>query len=246
VGDLDLPQSRVSEGPLAELKDIMNADYRTAPALPAPETVRFLVHILSTSVNLRSPDWKKWRCHQDFRVRMPDFDGYEISVHAAPYTRGTGRSLWGFSSDMRRKPGGYFLMFLNTAHEPGAIAATVAHELGHYIHQSTFSDTGLSVSDLSGTFAAHLSDEAELFYDSLVALSAYNSATMQKVRPQRNTSPDAKTWSAEITQACDLIYRDFRIDFSRRRVSLGWRVRYLAATLHSFKLRRVLLETAGV
>jgi len=66
VGDLDLPQSRVSEGPLAELKDIMNADYRTAPALPAPETVRFLVHILSTSVNLRSPDWKKWRCHQDF------------------------------------------------------------------------------------------------------------------------------------------------------------------------------------
>jgi hypothetical protein len=243
---LDLPEGRIWKRELDELNDVLTADYRIARALPAPETAKHLARILNTTVDPGRFAWNKWRSARNFRVSMHDFDSREISVHAAPYRRGAGLRLWGFSCDMRAGAGGSFIIFLNTAHLAGAVTSTMAHELGHYIHLSIASESRAAVAALASDFASHLTDESELFADSLVALSAYGFQTISKVWPQRDTSQGAAKWIHQISQARKLINPEYRIDFANRLVSPRWRVRYLAATIHFFKLRRALLETAGI
>lgn len=243
---LDLPEGRIGKRELDELKDVLAADYRIAPALPDLETAKHLAGILNTTVDPRRSAWNKWRSARNFRVRMHDFDSQEISVHAAPYRRGAGLRLWGFSCDMRAGSGGSFVIFLNTAHPAGAVTSTMAHELGHYVRLSIASESRAAVAAMASNFASHLHDESELFSDSLVALSAYGFQTISKVWPRRDTSQGAAKWIEQIVQARKLINPEYRIDFANRRVSPRWRVRYLAATIHFFKLRRALLKTAGI
>jgi hypothetical protein len=81
---LDLPEGHIGKRELAELNDVLTADYRTISALPAPERARHLSGILNTTIDPRHPVWKKWRRAQNFRVRLHDFDSQEISVHASP------------------------------------------------------------------------------------------------------------------------------------------------------------------
>ena len=239
---LDFPEGRIAEPELEELVGVLATDYRTVPALPNPEMTRQLAGFAKTSVDPRRGAWRKWRSAENFRVRLPDFDSDEIAVHAAPYTRGAGLLLWGFSCDTRLGDSGSFVIFLNTAHQPGAVTATVAHELGHYIHKSITHDECAALSPLAANFASHLDDERELFSDSLVALSAYSAEAVMKSRSSRS---GAIGWTEEILNARDYIHPQYRIDFAGK-VSPVWRIRYLAAVIHFFKLRKALLETAGI
>jgi len=197
--------------------------------LPSREMARELVRVARGGIDPRRKAWKRWRSAQDYLVRLRGFDPDRIAVHAAPYTRGAGLLLWGFSCDARRGDDGAFVIFLNTAHQPGAIAATVAHELGHYIHRSILGRTEATSAPLAADFASHLDDPAELFSDSLAALSAF---------------PQVR--SGELAEAIEFIDRDYRIDFAGPGLGDEWRIRYLASTVHMFKLRGALLETAGV
>lgn len=240
---LDFPEGRIAEPELAELAGVLATDYRTVPALPSPEMTRRLAGFAKTSIDPRRDAWRKWRNSENFRVRLPDFDSDEIAVHAAPYTRGAGLLLWGFSCDTRSGDRGAFVIFLNTAHQPGAVTATVAHELGHYIHKSITGDECAPLSPLAANFASHLDDEGELFSDSLVALSAYSTEAVAKARYSRSGTIG---WIEEILNARDYIRPEYRIDFSGKLVSPVWRIRYLAAVIHFFKLRKALLETAGI
>jgi hypothetical protein len=243
---LDLSEGLVGKRELSELNDVLTTDYLTARALPAPETARYLDGIVNTTLDLRHPLWKKWQHAGNVRVRLPDFHSQDIVVRTAPYTRGAGLLLWGFSCDMRIGNRGSFVIFLNTAHQPGAITTTAAHELGHYIHRRIESTGSHAMAALSANFVTHLSDKAELFSDSVVALSAYGADKIRQIRGWHNGSPGAADWRGEIARAGDLISPDYRMDFGRKTMSPEWRVRYLAATIHFFKLRRALLETAGI
>jgi hypothetical protein len=240
---LDMPEGRIAAPELAELSSVLTVNYREAAGLPAPEMTRELADIANTGVDPRRRAWSRWRDAEDYRVTLKGFDRAEIAVHAAPYTRGAGLLLWGFSCDARVGDRGNFVIFLNTAHRPGAITATVAHELGHYVHKRITSENCAAVTPLASSFATHLEDKCELFSDSLVALSAYGIESAQMTPPSRGNQPG---WIEEIIHARDSIRPEYRIDFANHELSPVWRIRYLAATIHFFKLRKALLETAGV
>jgi len=243
---LNLPEGAIRNRELEELNGVLIADYRIVPALPAPKTARYLAGLLHTTADPRNSVWKSWHNSTDFRVRLHDFDSTEIAVHAAPYTRGAGLLLWGFSCNMRVGDTDSFIIFLNTAHRAGAVNATMAHELGHYIYSLAASDRCQAVSNLSANFASHLEDDAELFSDSLVALSAYGIESIIKVRPRLDALPSAENWTDEIKQAQESIHPEYRMDFAGRVMNARWRLRYLTATIHFFKLRKALFETAGI
>ena len=233
------------EEAFAELTTVLSADYRQVAGLPSPEMTRDLAALVKTGMDPRRHEWRKWQRSANYRVTPRVFDSSEVAVYAAPYTRGAGLSLWGFSCDTRSGDKGVFVIFLNTAHQPGAISATVAHELGHYIHSSLVprhKQERKEFSPMAPNFAAHLDDSRELFSDSLVALSAYGSEAVRKPRACAGKESLAET----IAHAQRMIRPEYRIDFGARQLPEVWRLRYLAATIHFFKLRRALLETARV
>jgi hypothetical protein len=240
---LEMRDGRIAAPELAELNSVLATDYRNAVGLPAPEMTRHLADIATTGVDPRRRAWRKWRDAENYRVKLGGFDSSEIAVHAAPYRRGAGLLLWGFSCDARVGDRGSFVIFLNTAHRPGAITATVAHELGHYVHKTITSETCAAMAPLASNFAAHLEDRCELFSDSLVALSAYGIESAGAAPSSRGKRP---AWIDEVIHARDCIRPEYRIDFANKELSPVWRIRYLAATIHFFKLRKALLETAGV
>jgi hypothetical protein len=244
-GLTDLGVTRTSGPEFAELASVLSADYRRVPGLPSPQMTRHLAALVKTEIDPCRHEWRKWRQSANYRVTPRVFDSSEVAVYAAPYTRGAGLSLWGFSCDTRSGDQGVFVIFLNTAHQPGAVTATVAHELGHYIHSSLVGHDGGERGEtrpMAPNFAAHLHDPRELYSDSLVALSAYGSEAAK--RPSDAGRPGSL--EDEIAHANRVIRPEYRIDFSSRRLPKVWRIRYLAATIHFFRLRRALLETAGV
>jgi hypothetical protein len=238
---LDVTARNAETPELSELAQVLSADYRTAPGLPSAELTRALVRIAKGGVDPRRKAWKKWRKVEDYRVRLSRFDSAEIAVHASPYTRGAGLMLWGFSCDARRGDDGAFVIFLNTAHQPGAVAATVAHELGHYIHRAIMGGDCATTAPLATDFAGHLHDPTELFADGLVALSAFGIETPRILN--RNGSRAA---TDEIADALAAIDSEYRIDCAAPALTPAWRARYLTATVHFYKLRRALRETAGI
>jgi hypothetical protein len=239
---LGLFDSRIEEPELVELSEVLRADYREAPGLPAPAMTRRLAALATSGLDPRRQAWRKWRTSETFRVRPRQLDGKAIAVHAEPYTRGAGLLLWGFSCDAHIGGSGAFIIFLNTAHQPGAVAATVAHELGHYIYRSIAPDACDTMAPLAANFASHLDDDAELFSDSLAALSAYNPGALARIRASRAR----RSGVGEIVAALNAIDPEYRIDFAHPTVSPAWRVKYLAAIIHFYKLRRALQETAGI
>ena len=224
---------------MAELREVLGADYREAAGLPAPQTARQLVEFARRGIDPRRPAWRRWRTTEDYRVRLHQF-GSDIAVHAEPYRRGAGLRLWGFSCDARTDDRGAFVIFLNTAHQPGAVAATVAHELGHYVYRSIAGEKSDTMAPLKANFVSHLNDHAELFADSLAALSAYSLEAAKMTGPTRSLGLE------ELARAVDVIDPEYRINFVDRAVSPIWRIKYLAAMIHFYKLRKALFETAAI
>ncbi len=237
----NLTDAAAASPEIAELAEVLRGDYREAPGLPSPEMVRELARIARKGVDPRRKAWRKWRTAEDYRVRMRGFDPGEIAVHAAPYTRGAGLLLWGFSCDARIGEDGAFVIFLNTAHQPGAVAATVAHELGHYIHRSMGGGDCDTMAPLAANFASHLEDRAELFADALAALSAFG-IEGPEIAPRASGSGSV----GEIVDAVNAIDPEYRIDFAHPTVTPAWGIRYLTASIHFCKLRQALRATAGV
>ena len=240
LGRLGLSEDLVCSEEMAELRDVVSADYREAAGLPTPRMAHQLDDISRHGIDPRRPAWRKWRTTEDYRVRLRQF-GSDIAVHAEPYRRGAGLLLWGFSCDARIEDRGAFVIFLNTAHQPGAVAATVAHELGHYIYRSIAGEISDAMAPLEANCASHLRDRAELFADSLAALSAYSPDALKMVK-----QTGSRDQLEELARAVDFIDREYRINFADRAVSPIWRVRYLAATIHFYKLRKALFETAAI
>ena len=109
------------------------------------------------------------------------FGPRELELRSEPYRTGAGLSLRGFycRADVGEKS--KFVIFVNTAHHPGAVGATLGHELGHYIYGSLVGEKAAHTAFMEGAFANHLIEEDELFADSLVALAAYSPELIERI-----------------------------------------------------------------
>lgn len=105
-----------------------------------------------------------------------------IHLQAAPYRGPEGMALRGFYVDKNRKVLKHPLIYLNTAHHPGAVSTTFMHEMGHHL---TAKVTGRAADGVHYFFHAghrnHLNQPAELAADALVSLAAYPEALARKI-----------------------------------------------------------------
>ncbi len=105
-----------------------------------------------------------------------------IHLQAAPYRGPEGMALRGFYVDKTRKVLKHPLIYLNTAHHPGAVQATFMHEIGHHV---TTRVTGSAGDGAHYFFHAgyrnHLGEPAELAADVVASLAAYPEPLARKM-----------------------------------------------------------------
>jgi len=236
---------------LSDLKKILSADYSDVPALPSKPLTKELARLIEKDIKQHIPTYGSLA-----DLGNPELLGYlgklfgprELELRAEPYRTGAGLSLRGFycRTDLGEKA--KFVIFVNTAHHPGAVATTLGHELGHYIYGSLVGEKAAHTAFMEGAFANHLAEEDELFADSLVALAAYSPELIKKIgggmsQLKPGSSDDLFN---RIKFAYDLIGPRYDLDLSKGKMAAAWRVRYLTSMAHFFKLRCALYKSAGV
>src|SRR6266853_437849 len=159
---------------LADLKAVLLSEYAGAVAKVRWDLFRELSKIVEDDLRPRFPLLSaEWNQTELLEHVSKTYGPRRIDICASPYRRGAGLALRGFyyrtdTCDLPR-----YLIYLNTAHVPVAIAATFGHELGHYVYGSIVGEGRELRAFVEGSFAHHLRSEDELFADSLVALAAY-------------------------------------------------------------------------
>ena len=238
--------NRVDER-IGELRTVVSEDYREASGLPSDMFARELAGIVEKEIKPRSQAWRSLTSSKRFS-RVLEFFGAElINVQGAPYTRGAGLEMWGFSFSLGRGKAAKSGIFLNTAHVAGAIATTLAHEIGHLVRGYILNQKEPGIAFLDGTFAHHLDHESELFADCLVSLMAYDRSVVRNIGVRYEAcllKPNSVADAARYGYA--EICPEFRIDIFSPGLSAEWRLRYLTSLVHYLKLRCALFHTAGI
>ena len=236
---------------ISDLKKILSTDYTEVPALPSRHLLRQLTDIVEKDIKKHISTYGGLS-----DLDNPELLGYleklfgprKLELRAEPYRTGAGLSLRGFycRADVGEKH--KFVIFVNTAHHPGAVGATLGHELGHYIYGSLVGEKAAHTAFMEGAFAKHLCEEDELFADSLVALAAYSPELIKKIGNVSHLKPGSSDdLFNRIKSAYDMIAQVYDLDLSKSsKTPAAWRVRYLTSMAHFFKLRCALYKSAGV
>ncbi len=236
-------------GHLADLKKVLSTDYTEGAKLPSKDLLKELSHVVEKEIKSTSygPLWQQWDS-PDLLPRLSKIFGpREIEVRAEPYTEGAGLALRGFFCRASVGEKNKFVIFLNTAHHPGAVVATFGHELGHYIYGSLVGEKAPMAAFLEGTFSNHLEQEDELFADSLVAFSAYDRDLIKRIGPLYRVTPgSSEELFTRIRKAYGTIGPRFNLDLTKSKMGNVWRVRYLTSMTHFFKLRCALYASSGL
>jgi hypothetical protein len=250
LGEIKMPFGTIGKrvlGHLADLKQILSADYLNGSALPERQLLRELGRVVDNDIKSHDGRWKS--------LDSPDLLGHlfrklgprEIELRAEPYLTGAGKALRGFFCRTTIGDRSKFVIFVNTAHHPGAVAATLGHELGHYIYGSLVGESKPMTAFMEGTFSGHLKEEDELFADSTVALAAYSKELMQEIGMLNGVRPGSSDeLFVRIRKAYSLIGPRFNLDLTHSKMTAAWRVRYLTSMTHFFKLRCALYQSAGI
>jgi hypothetical protein len=237
---------------LADLKRILSTDYMEVPALPQKPLLKELARVVANDIKQHIPTYGSLS-----DLGSPQLLGHlgklfgprELELRAEPYRTGAGLSLRGFYCRANLGDKSKFVIFVNTAHHPGAVGATLGHEVGHFIYGSLVGEKAAHTAFMEGAFANHLAEEDELFADSLVALAAYSPELIKKIGGGGIT--DMKPGSSDdlfhrIKGAYDMIGTEYNLDLAKGKMAAAWRVRYLTSMAHFFKLRCALYKSAGV
>ncbi len=231
-------------GHLTDLKKILAADYLEDVALPPRQLLRELSQVVNAEITTYDGEWKRLDSPEVLSRLFRRFGPREIELRAEPYTEGAGLALRGFFCRTSIGSHAKFVIFVNTAHHPGAAAATLGHELGHYIYGSLRGERAPMVAFMEGTFSKHLKEEDEIFADSLVALAAYSKETFKGIGGTDSNTASPRELFLRIRSAYRLIGPRYSLDMSR--LTAAWRVRYLASMTHFYKLRWALHRSAGL
>ena len=235
---------------LADLKRILSTDYVDVPALPQKPLLKELAQVVEKDIKQHIHTYGSLS-----DLGSPQLLGHlgklfgprELELRAEPYRTGAGLSLRGFycRADLGEKS--KFVIFVNTAHHPGAVGATLGHELGHFIYGSLVGEKAAHTAFMEGAFANHLAEEDELFADSLVALAAYSPELIKKIGGITHLkSGSSDDLFNSLKYAYDMIGPRHGLDLSKSKMAAAWRVRYLTSMAHFFKLRCALYKSAGV
>ncbi len=188
--------------------------------------------------------------HGQLTMATPDQFGeiaseQEISLQAAPFPGDEGMALRGFYVDKLtcelKRP----LIYINTAHHPGAVAATFCHEMGHHVMARAMQLRGDGVHFFFGAeYHHHLNDPLELAADAVVSLAAYPAPLARKIfKSPWNWGLVARADRLP-EQAVALIHKHVKklvgIDFGGS-LPPGQRIHYLTGMIHYAKLRWALL-----
>jgi len=251
LGELNLPPRLIPgefEHPLADLQAVLDADYREAPGFPPTRLAHEMLRIVENWIKPYGNIWKCWQDRQNLHHLRRVFNWGDVVVNAQPYMQGTGLSLWGFSCEAKVQGRRKFVIFLNTAHEPGAVAATIGHELGHYVYNSIQGGGSAEPAAMGSVFTEHLSHEQELFSDAVVAMSAYSYPTIRQIvgpGEAGSCGADSKFFD-RMRDAFATIDPQYHIDLGRNGLTPAWRIRYMTLMIHFFKLRCALIDAAGI
>ena len=159
----------------------------------------------------------------------------ELEIRAEPYRTGAGLSLRGFYcraeiGDERR-----LLIFLNTAHCPGSVAATFAHELGH--HVCGLLDRGRPIAASEGSFRSHLAEPDEVLADTLVSFSMYSRHLIRKIRLTPRPEVERIDFVRQLRRAYGSMPSSYRVDLLDTKLNKFRRLYYLAELVHFLRLR---------
>src|ERR1700691_1750219 len=235
---------------LADLKRILSTEYMDVPALPQKPLLKELAGVVEKDIKQHIPSYGSLA-----DLGSPQLLGHlgklfgprELELRAEPYRTGAGLSLRGFycRADLGEKS--KFVIFVNTAHHPGAVGATLGHELGHFIYGSLVGEKAAHTAFMEGAFGNHLMEEDELFADSLVALAAYTPELIKKIGGVTHLKAgSADVLFNSLKDAYDLIGPRHGLDLAKSKMAAAWRVRYLTSMAHFFKLSCALYKSAGV
>ena len=250
LGEIKVPFNTIGKRALtnlADLKRVLGANYLEESDLPEPRLLKELAKIVKSDIKSYDGNWKTIDSPEVLGSLFKKFGPREIEIRAEPYRQGAGLALRGFFCRTSVGERNKFVIFVNTAHHPGAVAATLGHELGHYIYGSLAGEQRPMTAFMEGTFASHLHETDELFADSLVALSAYSKDMIKDVGAiYRPTPGESDELFGRIRKAYGMLQPRFKIDLAGGKLQAAMRVRYLASMTHFFKLRCALHRAADI
>ncbi|MHB8383336.1 MAG: hypothetical protein ACYDC3_13485 [Candidatus Binataceae bacterium] len=172
-------------------------------------------------------------------------ESLQVHFQASPYEGSEGMALRGFYLGPHRELLKRPIIYVNTAHQTGAVSSTFCHELGHHLTSKLFDTHPEGVHFFfDADYAGHLEDPVELAADVLVSLAGYpESIARHLFAAPWNWGLVARTGrlSAEVFGKVRIhAEAHLGIDFSRE-----WpapqRLNYLAGMIHYAKLRWALL-----
>jgi hypothetical protein len=228
---------------LAGLIQIAAQDYRNLPSLPSRSTIRSAQRLIGKQTIPHPGLFGPLLYRSTFQCSSDDFCNDRLVVVGYPYDSGAGRRMWGFSADLRDTSRGEFIIYLNTAHVPGAIEATLIHEVGHYLFRLMDGSSSKQHNPMLSTFASHMNEPSELFCDSLVSLLAFSECRKERYAGL-NGAPINLVFQ-RIRELHQTIAPKCFIDLSDTAISSSWRLIYLSSLIHLCKLRSALLDVAG-
>ena len=235
---------------LTDLKRILSTDYMEVPALPEKRLLKELSRVVENDIKKHTPTYEGLAdlASPQLIAHLENLFGpRQLELRAEPYRTGAGLSLRGFYCRADVGDKSKFVIFVNTAHHPGAVAATLGHELGHYIYGSLVGEKAQHTAFMEGAFANHLNEEDELFADSLVALSAYGTDSLDRLdgiaQLRLGSSDDLFN---RIKSAYKMLGPRFNLDLAKGKMAAALRVRYLTSMAHFLKLRCALHKSAGI
>ncbi|HUN98954.1 MAG TPA: hypothetical protein VMU69_22335 [Bradyrhizobium sp.] len=231
---------------MADLNAVLEANYSEVDGFPGADLTRELFRIVHNFIAPYGAIWDSWQDRQSISHLRRIFNWGEVIVDAQPYVRGAGLGLWGFSTTTKVRGQPKRLIFLNTAHEAGAVAATIGHELGHYIFASIVRTTA-DPAYMESMFVRHLQSEEELFCDAVVAMSVYSRSSIADLMRRQEASARPRVRARnQIREALELVDPKYRIDLKSPQLRSPWPIRYCTLMMHLFRLRCALFESAGV
>ena len=149
---------------LSDLKKILSTDYMEVPALPEKRLLKELARVVENDIKKHTPTYEGLAdlASPQLIAHLENLFGpRQLELRAEPYKTGAGLSLRGFYCRAEVGAKSKFVIFVNTAHHPGAVAATLGHELGHYIYGSLVGEKAQHTAFMEGAFANHLAEEDE-------------------------------------------------------------------------------------